>query len=360
VSEVRPRVSVLIPVFNAENYLEAALESVLDQTLQDLELIAIDDGSRDASRRILDKYAARDERVHVVGNGSNLGISATLNRGWKLARAPFVARMDADDISLPDRLQRQVAYLEEHGSVAAVGGAVVIIDAAGIRHTVVRYPTSPAEIRAKLQWYNCFAHPAVTIRRSALDSIGGYRYDHVEDYDLWLRLVERHELANLDTVVLLYRHHARQISLREIEEQARRTLAVRAAARIRSRSRVDPLAGIHTLSPDVLNRLGVTEPDVQKAVGHERLSWAMIMATLGRHAEAEALLDCAARQGTKNVGSAFSAGMQFAAAKSSLRSRRPVAAMVHGLRAVAINPRFALRKISEHAAIWARWRIGVR
>src|SRR5438105_8081109 len=182
------RVGVVMPVFNGELYLSEALESVLQQTFTDWELIAVDDGSQDASRSILEGFAAADCRIRILANETNEGISASLNRAWCEARSEYITIAHADDVSLPNRLAWQVDLLDARASIAAVGGAMILIDAEGRRVSIAGVPTSSRAIRATLLRHNCLNHSSVMLRRSALEKVRGYRFDLVEDYDLWLRL----------------------------------------------------------------------------------------------------------------------------------------------------------------------------
>ncbi len=236
-----PRVSVLMPVFNGADYLAEAIESIFAQTLADWELVAVDDGSRDASRELLEDFAARDPRVRILASDVNTGIAAARNRGWRAARSEYIACLDADDVALPARFSQEVAFLDTHPTVAAVGGAAIRVDQNGQRLATVTCPTTSRAIRATLSRHNCIINPSVMLRRSALEEVGGYRFDHIEDYDLWLRLSERHDLGNLAEPMILYRLHSNQVSVRFLVEQTRRSLIVQAAARERRHGKEDPL-----------------------------------------------------------------------------------------------------------------------
>lgn len=198
-----PKVTVLMPVYNAAPFLRAAVDSILGQTFGDFELLAIDDGSTDASHAILESY--RDPRVRLVTNERNLGIVATLNRGLELANGQYVARMDADDLSRPDRLARQVAYLEAHPEVGVCGGWCRQFGT--VRAATIRYPERHEAIMANLLFGNALAHPTVMMRRMILAQ-QGFHYEnfrHAEDYELWLRLSRVTQLHNLQVVLLDYR-----------------------------------------------------------------------------------------------------------------------------------------------------------
>ncbi len=209
-----PLVSVLLPVFNGERYLRTALDSVLAQTFHNFELLVLDDGSTDRTLEIVRSYARLDPRLRVLTR-ENRGLVATLNEMLSLARGEFVARMDADDICLPDRFERQVAWLRAHPGVVCVGGDHELIDERGRRLTTVRTLPHDAEIQQQaLRGHGSICHPSAMIRTEALRRIGGYRPEFypAEDLDLWLRLGEIGELANLCGAVLRYRLHTQSIS----------------------------------------------------------------------------------------------------------------------------------------------------
>lgn len=205
----QPLISVLIPVYNAERFLKPAIKSIIDQSFTDWEMICINDGSSDATGQILEDFAASCPRMHVY-HQENRGLTETLNRGITLARTPLVARMDADDIAMPDRLAKQVDFLIDHPHHVAVGGAILKIDTDSDRLGVDRLPTLHEDIEAALLTRRTgLFHPTVLYRRAAVQAVGGYRVEHVavEDHDLWLRLAQYGRLGNLDDVLLCYRLH---------------------------------------------------------------------------------------------------------------------------------------------------------
>lgn len=227
-----PRVSVLMPVYNAARFLGEAVASILEQTFQDLELIAVDDGSEDGSRGILEAFRGRDPRVHIISR-SHTGLVGALLDGLRGARGELIARMDADDVSLPQRLERQVAFLDAHPECVAVSGGMLYIDHRGCpiaeRLSPERYDDIERGLLRGLG--ECLLHGAVVVRRSALDTAGGYRpeFECAEDVDLFLRLAELGRLANLPEVVLKYRlspgsicacnpHRQRELVLRAVQE----------------------------------------------------------------------------------------------------------------------------------------------
>lgn len=218
----QPMVSVVMPVYNAERYLARAVESILNQSFRDFELLAFDDGSTDFSLAILRQYAASDERV-VFRAHRHSGYAPLLNEGLHMARGRYLARMDADDIALATRFEMQLEYLEKHPECVAVGGQFVLIDADGDPIGRCRMPLSHQGIEAVhfRGRGSQIAHPALMARSTALRSIGGYResFEPAEDFDLLLRLGEIGELANLSADVLHYRVHVKQSSCTRRQEQ---------------------------------------------------------------------------------------------------------------------------------------------
>ncbi len=217
-----PRISVILPVYNAQQYLAAALDSVLGQTCTDFECICIDDGSTDQSGKILDDYCARDARFRLIRR-PNTGIVGALNDGLAVATGDLIARMDADDISLPDRLGLQVQFLDQHPDIDAVGSRVIVIDPCGLELFTSEHKLTHAEIDAALLAGNGWAivHPAVMIRRSTLQKLGGYRqeFNFLEDVDLFLRLGEVGHMANLPQALLKYRQHPQSVTKTKVELQ---------------------------------------------------------------------------------------------------------------------------------------------
>jgi hypothetical protein len=351
-SAAGPRVSVVMPVFNAETYLAEAVESVLGQTLSELELVAVDDGSSDGSRAILERFVSADRRVRLVVNEQNQGISGALNRGWRAARAPYIARLDADDVAPRDRLSQQVRFLDTHPSVAVVGGTLITIDTQGRRISTRRFPATNRAIQAALVRWNCFSHPSVTMRRSALEAVGGYRFRRIEDYDLWLRIAERFALANLAEPMIFHRLHLDQQAVVALERTAREACAVRAAARERRSTGADPLAGVAELTPEVFDHLGVDEDEVAAAVEDEVIARAAILADLGHGGRALELVEQARRRAGQRVVKAFAATTELKRAEAMLRARRPVAAAGHVALAIRREPRRSLSLL--------RWWLGPR
>lgn len=203
--EPMPEVTVLMAVYNGEPFLREAIESILHQTYTNFEFLIVDDGSVDGSVSIIESYT--DERIRLVRNGRNLGLPKSLNRGLGLARGTFVARQDADDISRPDRLEKQVRFLQDHPGIALVGSAFQEINQEGQVTDLVTLPCEPDEIRWDLHFYCPFVHGVVTAHTSVLKQVGGYSEDfgYAQDYELWTRMAPMHLMANLEEVLVQYR-----------------------------------------------------------------------------------------------------------------------------------------------------------
>jgi hypothetical protein len=335
-----------MPVRDAAPTLVEAVDSILRQTLDDLELIVVDDGSRDGSAEILEGYRSRDPRVRVL-TGEAEGVAAALRCGCAEARGRYIARMDADDISLGDRLERQVRVLDASSETAVVGGAYVLLGSDGARGRTVRPPSSDRAIRHALRSYNPIAHATATMRRDAYEAVGGYRLDRAEDYDLWTRLAERFRLENLRSPVLLKREHAAQVSATQLEADVVACLTIGAAARARAEGEPDPLTGA-PLSADLLAKLGVDPSAIRDSLLDAYVSRAAALSDVGAAPDAEAMLERAFELDPDRAGriraaytlracrSAAAAGRPFKAARMGLGglARRPGAAAAELVRAL--------------------------
>ena len=218
-----------MPVFNGQRFLSEAVESILSQDFEDFELLIMDDGSSDESPAIMQKYAARDARVRVVKR-AHRGLVATLNEGLDLARGRWLARMDCDDISLPQRLTLQVDFLRAHPNCVFCAGDCDFVDEHGRRMgSWPDFGHSHEEIRATLRFVTAFAHDSVCFNLPLLREYG-FRYDprrlHAEDFDLWNRIAQKHPCCVLKRTVLLCRSHPHRISYRHRRQQLRQVLTV--------------------------------------------------------------------------------------------------------------------------------------
>jgi glycosyltransferase involved in cell wall biosynthesis len=213
--ESSPLITVLFPIYNAEPYLREAIESILNQSFRDFELLLINDGSSDGSVSIIESIS--DPRIRLIQNIQNIGLIATLNKGIALARGKYIARMDQDDISLPNRLEIQLALLEQHADAALVCSPVELMNADGKKTGTWDDDLAnrtPAQIRSSLSKANCIAHPTVLARKSVLEKfLYSSRQVGSEDWDLWLRIVSAGwQIYKTEETLLRYRIHLTSVT----------------------------------------------------------------------------------------------------------------------------------------------------
>ena len=261
-----PSISVAMSVYNGERFLAGAIESVLEQTFTDFEFLILDDGSSDATRAIIAHYAGIDPRICMIAR-ENRGLVASLNQLLAQARAPLVARMDADDLCLPDRFARQIAWLAAHPDVGVLGTWTEDIDENDETYRVIAVDHAvdhEAFLDAIESGAPLLCHPAVMFRRDLVLAIGGYHpaFRHCEDLDLWLRLATHTRMANLPERLLRYRHYGEQVSSRHAMEQQVHAAIARLAYAERKAGRSDPTKHVTQLPPidrldDMFQREGV-------------------------------------------------------------------------------------------------------
>jgi glycosyltransferase involved in cell wall biosynthesis len=225
------RASVLIGAYNSAATLQRAIDAILAQTVADLELIVVDDGSRDDSAAIATAAAAADPRVRVLSMGRNVGIARSLNAGVEAARAPFVAVQDADDHSDPRRLERQLAVLEGDPGVAVVGVRMHEVDEAG-RPLAPRTSLAPGDVRDALLRFNPIPNTSAMFRRDAVLQAGGYdpRYRYAMEHDLWLRLAERWRVVTIDEPLATRVMGGANVAARAERAQTLETIEIRLRA----------------------------------------------------------------------------------------------------------------------------------
>lgn len=243
--------SIILPVWNGERFLAQAIESVLGQTFDSFELLVVDDGSTDRSRDIARDFARRDRRM-VLLDREHSGIVGALNAGLRAARGEYIARMDADDVASPRRLEKQIAFLDAHADCVAVGSDLTVIDEDGGAVGVIRFPATHAEIVAAMLDGSLVtvAHPTIVMRREAVLAAGGYSASGFpsEDLDLWLRLIELGRLANVGEPLLSYRRHARAVGVVErARQEANSTAMINEARERRGLRRLKPRAASHSI-----------------------------------------------------------------------------------------------------------------
>jgi glycosyltransferase involved in cell wall biosynthesis len=270
----KPVVSVAMVTCNVDRFLAESIESILGQTFTEFEFIIVDFGSSDQSKSIISSYAAKDSRIRFQ-EISNCSLPEARNAGCFLAQGKYIAIMDADDVSLPNRLLREVEFMEKHPEVGVVGGAVEWINATGKRLRKMQHPLTDSEIQSALLRYPALWQPSVLIRRDAFVSAGGYRPFFVvaHDYDLWLRIAERFQIANLEEVVLKYRIHPYQVSLGKRRQQSICGVAAQASAIARRNGNPDPLNGVKEITPALLAGLGVTDAKQQATLASDCAWW---------------------------------------------------------------------------------------
>ncbi len=258
--EMKPRISVIMPVRDGARWLGEAIASVLAQTLTDLELIVIDDGSEDASAELVAASGRSDPRVRLIPQPRE-GLVAALNRGLDAARGTLIARLDADDRAHPQRLQRQSDYLDRHPGVGLLGTWADRIDEQGSPCGALQPPAAPEELAALLPRTNPFVHSSVMLRSQVLRHVGPYRtaFEGAEDYDLWLRVSEVAELANLPERLLQYRLHHASATKRAAARQLFSTRLAQRAAHARRHGGGDPAAHL-TAPPDWRSDAGIGSP----------------------------------------------------------------------------------------------------
>jgi glycosyltransferase involved in cell wall biosynthesis len=223
---INPLISVLLPVYNAEKYLNEAINSILFQTFTNFELIIINDGSSDRSEEII--FSFSDDRINYIKNETNLGLIETLNKGISLSKGKYLARMDNDDISMPERLEKQVAFMESNPEVGVLGTSFYNINKFGEIESKTIFPVSHSLLCWSLCFFSPIAHPTVMFRRDVVINANGYNLEmlHCEDYDLWHRLSNKTRLANLPELLFKLRKHETNSSLIFSEIQLKNSIVI--------------------------------------------------------------------------------------------------------------------------------------
>ena len=225
-----------MPVYNAERYIAEALESILSQSFKDFEFLVLDDGSTDRSLATIQQYARQDTRIRLLA-GQHKGLTSLLTESIQVAQGTFIARMDADDVSLDTRLEEQIKYMKGHPRCVAVGCDLLIIDTEGKTLGVDRHETQPELVEQLLLngTFGVVTHPASMMRRDALLAIGSYRekFDGLEDFDLLLRLSEMGQLGNISKILFKYRVHDTSVCSTKFRTQQRHADTIITQARLR-------------------------------------------------------------------------------------------------------------------------------
>ena len=240
-----PKVTVLMSVYNGEKYLNEAIDSILGQTFKDFEFLIVNDGSTDKTGDILKSYD--DPRIKIINNEKNIGLTKSLNKGLKLARGEYIARQDADDISMPERLEKEVEFLEQNKNVGLVGTDYLFINEKGKVVHIVKCLNGSRELKAKLLKGNQFGHGSVMLRRECIDRVGTYReeFKFAQDYDFCLRIAEMYDVANISEPLYKWRISIESISVNKKIEQDKYALLAIELAKERRQSGKDKLQSLN-------------------------------------------------------------------------------------------------------------------
>lgn len=211
-----PKISVIMSVYNGDNHLRESIESILTQTFTNFEFIIVNDGSTDASLQIIQTY--NDKRIRIINNQENIGLTKSLNKALKQAQGEYIARQDADDLSLRNRLELQLEFLDSHPEIAVLGTGIYVINERG--EVIEKRIMAPNPIKS-LAKGNRFIHGSVMIRKSVIDVMGGYieYLKYSQDYELWLRISRKYDVINLKAALYMLRFHGGSISIDKIKEQ---------------------------------------------------------------------------------------------------------------------------------------------
>lgn len=220
-----PIVTVLMAVYNGEQYLRASIDSILNQTFTDFEFLVINDGSTDKTWQIIQEYANQDLRIIPINNQKNVGLTRSLNKGLELAQGKYIARMDADDVSLPQRFTKQVMFMESHPTVGVCGSWMKVIGQRNL-NSVIKMPLDNETICCLLLFMTPLLHPSVIMRQESFTKANllyDSSYQRAQDYELWTRTFKHFALANIPEVLLLYRVHPQQVGQSYTQEQQEAT-----------------------------------------------------------------------------------------------------------------------------------------
>ncbi len=264
---MQPALSVVIAVRNPGRFLQPTLQSLADQSFRDYEAIVVDNGSEDGTDRILAEWAARDDRIRLHQYRS-IGLARCLNYAASLARAPLLARLDGDDILLPDRLSVQHARMSRDANLGLLGACVDLIDGEDRPLGRRRLPLTDTELRHFMRTGNPFVHSTVMIRKSVFDAVGGYRIGLrlCEDFDLWCRMAAVTEIANCEEVLARYRIHESSMSAGRPIRLAIADTCIIAAARAREDGEPEPFVSGRPQLRRALKILDISRDEIRYRV----------------------------------------------------------------------------------------------
>ena len=207
-----PKISVIMSAYNAEKYIKEAINSVLNQTFKDFEFIIINDGSTDSTKNIILSY--KDSRIRLIENKENIGLTKSLNKGLRVAKGEYIARVDVDDPSMPERFEKQVSFLDRHKDMAVVGSWTQVINEETRKTYVLKNSCNPAIIKWAYIFKNQIVHSSSLFRKKAIKEAGYYneRYKYAQDFDLWFRVSRKYKMANIPKVLTKHRIHSKSVT----------------------------------------------------------------------------------------------------------------------------------------------------
>ncbi len=347
-----PAAAVVIAAHNGERHLEAAIESVRQQTLEDIEIVVVDDSSSDGTREIVSRIAAVDPRVRYV-SAQVRSAGAARNIGWRSCRAPFVANLDQDDLAEPERLEKQVDYLIEHPDVGLVGSFCHVLDDAGRRCGNMATIFDPDEVTESILTGGLahVTHTTAMFRRSVLEQLGGYREfpgTAVEDLDLFVRIAETCRVANIPEFLGGWRIHGSNSS-QTVLNMVRWNFAVQDAARCRRVGLPDPLAGTRAAEPPTLEELellGHTRRKLYRGAFGNHVMWVGLL--LSVHDSDAAIEHLGhARQYMDRASLGERTAYLVARSRTEAATRKLPRAAVSLISAFALEPRLAGRLLAH-------------
>lgn len=218
-SENSPLVSVIMPAHNAEKYIRESINSILQQTYSNYELIIINDGSSDSTEEVIMEF--QDERIILVNNSENLGVAKSLNKGLRIANGKYIMRLDSDDLAYPYRMEKQVQYLEKNTSVYVLGGGMLAFGE-GIDEYLMIPACNSEQLKIDSLFFCPISHPSVMFRKSLIDEgyFYDFRYEKIEDYELWVRIMKKYQIAAIEDVLVKYRIHPKQVTQKSSYEMS--------------------------------------------------------------------------------------------------------------------------------------------
>lgn len=218
---MNPKVSVLMSVYNGRHFLSETISSILNQSYKDFEFIIVDDGSFDDSIKIISDFSNKDNRIKFTKNEKNLGLTMSLNKGLSFSSGEYIARIDAGDLSAPDRLKKQVDFLDNNKDIGLVGSFMYVIDTNRKILKKVNYPTEDNFLKKVLINYNPFAHSSIMFRRNIGEKVGFYSEDckFSQDYDFYFKLLPHTKFANIPEYLISYMYYSESITFTKNKKQ---------------------------------------------------------------------------------------------------------------------------------------------